>query len=218
MNIGLFGGTFNPIHRCHLQVADQVRQTMGLDRVLFIPAGSPPLKDHALAPAADRMIMTRLATEPYAWADVSSIEVDRPGPSYSVDTVTALRHEHPDDQLFFLVGADAFADILSWREPERLLTLCEFIVMSRPDHSFESLRLLPLFTYEEPARLRALDRGELSQERVTLSSGARIWLVHVPSCPVSATQVRAAVHKGAPLDALLPEGVRSYILRQRLYR
>jgi nicotinate-nucleotide adenylyltransferase len=217
MNIGLFGGTFNPIHACHLTVADQIRQVMGLDRILFIPAGTPPFKAASLAPAADRLEMTRLAVQPYPWADVSTIEIDRQGLSYSVETVAALRHQQPEDALFFLVGADAFADILGWRDYRRLLTLCEFVVIARPNRSFLSLRELPLLAGEEPARLQALDRGELTQERVALSTGGRIWLVHLPPCPVSSTQVRAAIQAGQPVEALLPEAVRSYILRQGLY-
>jgi nicotinate-nucleotide adenylyltransferase len=218
MNIGLFGGTFNPIHTCHLTVADQIRRVMGLDRIFFIPAGTPPFKAVSLAPAADRLAMTRLAVQPYPWADVSTIEIDRQGPSYSVETVAALRHQQPEDALFFLVGADAFADILGWRDYQRLLTLCEFVVIARPNRSFLSLRQLPLLAGEEPARLEALDRGELTQERISLSAGGRIWLVHLPPCPVSSTQVRAAIHAGQPVKALLPESVGSYILRQGLYR
>jgi nicotinate-nucleotide adenylyltransferase len=218
MNIGLFGGTFNPIHICHLTVADQVRQLIALDRIVFIPAGTPPFKAASLAPAADRLEMTRLAVQPYPWADVSTIEIDREGPSYSIETVAALRHEQPEDTLFFLIGADAFADILDWRDYRRLLTLCEFIVIGRPNRSFLSLRELPLLAQEEPARLQALDRGDVTQERVSLSAGGRIWLVHLPPCPVSSTEVRTAIHEGRPVKALLPEAVRSYILRQGLYR
>jgi nicotinate-nucleotide adenylyltransferase len=218
MNIGLFGGTFNPIHTCHLTVADQVRRLMALDRILFIPAGTPPFKAAALAPASDRLEMTRLAVQPYPWAEVSAIEIERQGPSYSVETVAALRHERPDDALFFLVGADAFADILGWRDYQRLLTLCEFVVIARPNRTFLSLRELPLLAQEEPARLQALDRGELTQERVSLSAGGRVWLVHLPPCPVSSTQVRAAMQAGQPVEALLPESVGSYILRKGLYR
>jgi nicotinate-nucleotide adenylyltransferase len=218
MNIGLFGGTFNPIHTCHLTVADQVRKLVGLDRIIFIPAGTPPFKAASLAPAADRLTMTRLAVEPYPWAEVSTIEIDRQGPSYSVETVAALRHEQPEDLFFFLIGADAFADILDWRDHQRLLTLCEFIVINRPNRSFLSLRELPMLAREEPTRLQALDRGELTQERVSLTDGGRIRLVHLPPCPVSSTEVRTAIDEGRPVEALLPEAVGSYILRQGLYR
>jgi nicotinate-nucleotide adenylyltransferase len=218
MNIGLFGGTFNPIHTCHLTVADQVRQLMGLERMIFIPAGTPPFKASALAPAADRLEMVRLAVQSLPWAEVSAIEIEREGTSYSVDTVAALRHEHAEDALFFLVGADAFADILSWRDYRRLITLCELIVISRPNRSFVSLRQLPLLAHEEAGRLQALDRGELTQERVSLSAGGRIWLVHLPPCPTSSTAVREAIKAGQSVEALLPAPVASYILRQGLYR
>ncbi|HTP41831.1 MAG TPA: nicotinate-nucleotide adenylyltransferase [Nitrospiria bacterium] len=218
MNIGLLGGTFNPIHACHLTVADQVRQLMNLDRILFIPAGVPPFKAAALAPAADRLEMVKLAVEPHPWAEVSSIEIGRQGPSYTIDTVLALRREQPEDAYYFLIGADAFADIVGWRDYRRLLTMCEFVVINRPNRTFLSLRELPLLSHEEPGRLQALDRGDLTQERVSLTAGGRIWLVHLPPCPVSSTQVRAAIHEGRPVEALLPESVRSYILRQGLYR
>jgi len=218
MNIGLFGGTFNPVHTCHLTVADQVRQLMSLDRILFIPAGVPPFKAASLAPAADRLEMVKLAVEPYPWAEVSTIEIDRQGTSYSIDTVTALRRERPENAFYFLIGADAFADIVSWRDYRRLLTLCEFVVINRPNRSFLSLRELPLLSHEEPSRLQALDRGEVTQERVGLTAGGRIWLVYLPPCPVSSTQVRSAIQEGRPAETLLPESVRSYILRQGLYR
>jgi nicotinate-nucleotide adenylyltransferase len=218
MNIGLFGGTFNPIHTCHLTVADQVRQLMALDRIVFIPAGTPPFKAASLAPAADRLEMTRLAVQSHPWAEVSTIEIEREGPSYSIETVSALRREQPEDALFFLIGADAFADILAWRDYRRLLTLCEFIVIGRPNRSFLSLRVLPWLSQAEPARLQALDRGELTQERIAPTAGGRIWLVHLPPCPVSSTQVRTAVHEGRSLESLLPEPVHSYILQRGLYR
>ncbi|MEW6325132.1 MAG: nicotinate-nucleotide adenylyltransferase [Nitrospirota bacterium] len=219
MNLGLFGGTFNPIHRCHLTIADQVRQRMALDRVVFIPAGIPPLKPQAaLAPASDRLEMTRLAVQPYAWAEVSTIEIDRPGPSYSVETVEQLGRQRPGEPLYFLVGTDAFAHIMDWREPERLLRLCDLVVIPRVGHPFASLRSLPMLASIASERLQALDEGTPHLEEIQSAAGRRLWLLGLPPCPISATQVRAAVEAGAPLDALLPEAVRSYILRRRLYQ
>jgi nicotinate-nucleotide adenylyltransferase len=220
MKLGLFGGTFNPIHRCHLTIAEQVRQRMALDRVLFIPANVPPLKSKAeLAPAADRLEMVRLAVQPSAWAEVSTVEMDRSGPSYSVDTVQLLRRQRPDDVLYFLVGTDAFKDIMDWREPERLMRLCELIVIPRVGHPFAALRtVLKLLAAVEPGRLTALDGSTERCEEVPLAGGGRLWLLALSPCPLSATEVRAAVNGGEPLDALLPESVRSYILRRRLYR
>lgn len=219
MKLGLFGGTFNPIHQCHLTIADQVRQRMALDRILFIPANIPPLKHTAaLAPAADRLEMARLAIQPYPWAEVSAIETDRPGPSYSVETVEQLHRQRSDDTLYFLVGTDAFAQIMDWREPQRLMRLCEPVVIPRVGHPFMSLRTLPMLAGEDPVRLQLLDRGTVRRTEVPLPSGRRLWLLGLPPCPVSATEVRAAVKAGEPLDALLPEAVRSYILRRGLYQ
>jgi nicotinate-nucleotide adenylyltransferase len=220
MKLGLFGGTFNPIHRCHLTIAEQVRQRMALDRMLFIPANIPPLKSKAeLAPAADRLEMVRLAVQPSAWAEVSTVEMDRSGPSYSVETVELLRRQRPDDALYFLVGTDAFKDIMAWREPERLMRLCELVVIPRVGHPFAALRtVLERLAPVEPDRLAALDRDTERCEEVPLAGGGRLWLLALSPCPLSATEVRAAVNGGEPLDALLPESVRSYILQRRLYR
>jgi nicotinate-nucleotide adenylyltransferase len=220
MKLGLFGGTFNPIHRCHLTIAGQVRQRMALDRLLFIPANIPPLKSKAaLAPAADRLEMVRLAMQPYAWAEVSTVEIDRSGPSYSVETVQLLRRQRPDDRLYFLVGTDAFKDIMDWREPERLMRLCELVVIPRVDHPFAALqKVLEPLAAVDPGRLTALDRETERCEEVLLAGGGRLWLLALSPCPLSATQVRTAVAAGQPLEALLPESVRSYILRHGLYR
>ena len=114
--VGVFGGSFNPIHHGHLLLADEVRELLGLDRVLFVPAGAPPHKSAAgLAPAADRHAMVRLAVADHPGLAVSDVELRRPGPSYTVDTLEALATE--GDQLFLLVGSETFLDLLSWREP-----------------------------------------------------------------------------------------------------
>ena len=219
MKIGLFGGTFNPIHSCHLTIADQVRQGLGLDRVIFIPAGTPPLKEEqSLAPAADRLEMVRLATARYSWAEEVTTEVDRPGRSYSVETLIQLRRQFPDDRLFFLLGADAFADIMDWREPEQLLALCELVVIARPSHPFVSLRSVPFLANVEASRLEGLDRKVATQEAIDLPGGRRLCLLALPPCPASSTAIRAALAAGTLLDDLLPEDVRSYILRRRLYQ
>jgi len=220
MKLGLFGGTFNPIHRCHLTIAGQVRQRMALDQILFIPANIPPLKSKTdLAPATDRLEMVRLAVQPLAWAEVSTVEIDRPGPSYSVETVERLRQQRPDDPLYFVVGTDAFKDIMDWREPERLMRLCELVVIPRVGHPFAALRtVLDQLAAVAPDRLAALDRGTERCEEVPLAGNGRLWLLALSPCPISATQVRAAVNAGELLEALLPESVRSYILRRRLYR
>ena len=134
MRLGLLGGTFNPIHRCHLTIAGQARDAMQLDRILSIPAGDPPHKQHqALAPAVHREAMVRLAIEGQSSFAVSDIELRRAGKSYSIDTVRELQQIYgPGALLFFIIGLDVLVDLPSWKEPALLLRSCHFIVLSRP--------------------------------------------------------------------------------------
>ena len=218
MKLGLFGGTFNPIHSGHLTIADQVRQLLALDRIVFIPAALQPLKTTPLAPAADRLEMIRLAIAPHPWAEVSTVELDRPAPSYSVDTVEIFKKERPNDPLFFLLGSDAFGDFANWRHPEQLLSLADIIVIARPGRSFMSLRSLPYLKGADDATLTALDRGAVTQTALTLPGGPQLWLVHLEPCSISSTHIRAALRAGEPVEDLLPAAVCSYILRHRLFQ
>ena len=220
MRIGLLGGTFNPIHNCHLQIALEIQERFPLDQVLFIPSGIPPHKVEADIPSgAHRLEMTRLAVVPYPRFKVSDIEVGRSGPSYSVDTLRALLPKL-EGEAFFILGVDAFLEIETWKEPEHLLTLCHFIVVSRPEHPFSSLRQIPLIDPDDTTLLKKIDAGEIDRLTLIPSSipGAKsLTFFKVHPCLMSATNVRKRLREGTSLKNFLPEAVRSYIMKNNLY-
>lgn len=218
MRLGVLGGTFNPIHNGHLAIARQTREALGLDRILFIPTNDPPHKPHqGLAPAKDRYEMVRLAIDSDPLFVISNIELRRSGTSYSIDTVRQLRHEYgPESELFFLIGLDAFLDFPTWHEPETLLTLCSFVVISRPGLSFQALSTLPLLPPLSQQALLDLDRGVSSRLTVPMGTHSLICL-RLPPSDVSASGIRSKFKQGLPTANLLPPQVESYILQHHIY-
>jgi len=216
--LGLLGGTFNPIHNGHLAIARQTREALSLDRILFIPTNDPPHKPlQSLAPAKDRYEMVRLAIRSDPQLVISDLELRRSGTSYSIDTVRQLQQEYgPQTQLFFLIGLDAFLDFPTWHEPATLLTLCSFIVISRPGLSFQALGTLPLLPTLPQQSLLDLDRGNSSKLSVSMGSHALICL-RLPPCDISASEIRSKFKQGLPTANLLPPPVESYILQHHIY-
>lgn len=218
MRLGLYGGAFNPIHRGHLLVAETARNRLGIETVLFIPTGDPPHKPSSdFIPAAHRLEMVRLAIAPYPYFQVSDIETRRPAKSYTIDTVRELRAIHPADTRFiFIIGLDAFKQIPSWREPECLLDLCEFAVVSRPGFLFKSLKNLSILGIEDAAPLERLDAGQGAVQEVRLANGQSLWGLPIPPCNVSAQDIRTRLKHRQPLENILPAGVESYILKHHI--
>lgn len=219
LRLGLLGGSFNPVHNGHLAIARQTRESLGLDQILFIPTSHPPHKPNSsLAPAQDRYEMVRLAIASDPSLALSDVELRRPGKSYSIDTIRLLQQEYgPQTQLFFLIGLDAFLDFPSWRDPQTLLTLCQFVVLSRPGLSFRSLSsvaLLPPIPYPS---LADLDAGRISRIEALIGT-QRLICLKLPPCAVSASDVRARIRQGLPAANLLPPLVESYILQHHLYQ
>ena len=219
MKLGLYGGAFNPIHRCHLAVAETARGRLGLETVLFIPTGDPPHKPPSdVMPAAHRLAMVRLAVAPCPYFQVSDSETTRLAKSYTIDTVRELRKIYPADSRFvFIIGLDAFKELPSWREPDRLLELCEFAVVSRPGYTFKSLENLPILGIKEAASLERLDAGQVEVQEVRLKSGQSLWGLPIPPCNVSAQDIRKRLKHRQTLENLLPAGVESYILSHNLF-
>ncbi len=221
MHIGLFGGTFNPIHHCHLAIAAQVKDRLHLDRIVFIPTGDPPHKPSgSLAPTRHRVAMVQRAI---AAADaafiVSEVEVRRPATSYSIETVRALQEEFgPEAELFFLVGLDAFLEFPAWKEAPTLLRLCHFVVVPRPYHEFQALSSIPLLPPLDPTALLKLDEFRQDRLDVPLPGGTSLTLLRLPPCEASASEIRDRLRKGLPLLNLLPASVESYIIQHRLYQ
>ena len=215
MKLGLFGGAFNPIHRCHLQVAEAVRSRLALDTVLFIPTGDPPHKPPTdVFPASHRLEMVRLAIAPYPYFQLSDIETRRPAKSYSIDTVREIKDSAPPETLLvFILGLDAFLDLPGWKDPDRLLAACDFAVVSRPGHRFTSLDKLPFLVIEDPAPLERLDRSEGEMAALRLTSGRTLWAIAIPPCPISAKDIRNRLKHKQSLENLLPPPVESYIFK-----
>ena len=218
MRLGLLGGTFNPIHNGHLAIARQTREALTLDRIVFIPTNDPPHKTHqSLAPAKDRYEMVRLAIESDSAFAISDVELRRSGKSYSIDTVKLLQREYGlQTQLYFLIGLDAFLDFPSWREPGVLLTLCSFVVISRPGLSFQALLTLPLLPFLSQQSLVDLDTGRSSELTVPMGAQSLICL-RLPPSDVSASAIRSKIKQGLPTANLLPPTVESYILQHHIY-
>lgn len=194
--LGIIGGTFDPIHCAHLIVAEEARTRFALDKVLFVPAGQPPHKPgHPVSEAVHRYAMVVLATACNPAFDVSRIEMEREGPSYSVDTIRALRKAHgTDTEVRFIIGADEALDLPNWHEAESLPELARFVVAPRPGSDLAELKTrLPSRFYD------SLD------------------FLPVPPLDVSATDLRARVASGESIKYLVPETVEAYIRKQRLY-
>jgi len=217
-SVGLLGGTFNPIHNGHVAIARQAREVLALDRVVLIPTGDPPHKPHEnLAAAKDRFEMVRLAIASDRSLSISDVEVRRSGKSYTIDTIRLLQQEYgPDARLFFLIGLDAFLEFPTWRDPATLLTLCSFVVLSRPGLSFQALSGLPLIPSIPHASLVELDAGRSVRLDVPVGAQSLICL-RLPPNSVSASDIRARIAQGAPTAKLLPPVVESYILQHHIY-
>ena len=220
MRIGLFGGTFNPIHNCHLTIATQVRERLPLDRILFIPTGDPPHKPQdGLAPASHRLEMVRLAIASDATFSVSDVEVRKPTKSYSIETVRALHEQYGlDVELSFIIGLDAFLEFPSWRQAPELLRACRFVVVPRTGFSFARLADLPPLPPMPRPALEALDRRTQDRFDVPVPGGTGLTFLKLPPCDTSASDIRRRLRSHERVSSLLPAPVESYIMRHRLYQ
>lgn len=213
---GIFGGTFNPIHYGHLRAAEEIRTMFGLERIFFIPSGNPPLKRKDLAEARHRHKMVRMAVRGNPYFEVLDIECKRPGKSYTVNTLELLLMEYTDADFYFMAGIDAFLDIPNWREPEKVLSLTNFIVLSRPGNNFEDLLGSPYLDIKKTG-LAGLDKSGRESCRTTLQNSKKVFLVKVTPIGISSTDIRKSVKKGSSIKYLLPENVESYIISNGLY-
>ena len=187
--IGVMGGTFDPIHHGHLVAASEVAQSYGLDEVVFVPTGEPTYKS-VVTPAEHRYLMTVIATASNPRFTVSRVDIDRGKPTFTIDTLRDIRRERPEAELFFITGADAIAQILSWRDVEELWELAHFVAVSRPGHD--------------------LSVSGLPEQDVSL--------LEVPALAISSTDCRDRVRRGFPVWYLVPDGVVQYISKHHLYR
>ncbi len=196
--LGIMGGTFDPIHYGHLVAAEMARSEFGLGKVLFIPAGKPPHKDRSdITDAELRLEMIKLAIQGNPAFAVSTLELERKGKSYTVDTLRDLHRTWPDHKLYFITGSDALCEIFSWYKAEEILMLTNFIGAARP--GFDATNFLLQLQQEHP------------------EFHGRIHYLEVPALAISSTDIRERVKTGLPIRYLLPEPVRQYILQNKLY-
>lgn len=194
MRIGLFGGTFDPVHLGHLILAEACREACSLDQVLFIVAGEPPHKGHPRTSAKHRHEMVELAIAGNAGFEVSDIEMTRPGPHYSFETLQLIQQQRPDDELFFLVGADSLADLPGWRYPERICQMASLIVVNRPG--------------TEPATISGFQAPE----------GAKpVYHVTMPDVGIASRMIRAKLAEARSVRYLVPRAVEMYLTHHHLY-
>ena len=203
----MFGGSFNPVHFGHLLVADELSETLTLDRVIFVPAAQPPHKLAAeLAPADHRFRMTALAVSGNPRFEVSDVELARGGPSYTVDTLTALE---PLGALYLLIGSETFLDLLSWKEPRQVARLARLVVVPRQSTGFDP---------QAPAAQKVLRELGLPQFVRPGEGEEGPLLVHAASLPISGSDLRRRAREGRSLAYRMPEAVAAYIREHRLYR
>lgn len=214
MKIGLFGGTFDPIHWGHLRNAEEVREAFSLDRLLFIPAGKPPHKKRgASASAQDRAEMVRLAIGKNPGFVLSTVELSRAGKSYSIDTVRDFaKSRGTKDSLYFILGLDAFLDIGSWKGFEEIFRLCHFIVTSRPG-SGNSLSLSRM-----PVAVRRLFCYDPKRNFYRHESGTKLSFFKLTDIVISASDIRDRLREGRSIRYLVPLEVETYIKKRGLYR
>ncbi|KRB37707.1 nicotinate-nucleotide adenylyltransferase [Microbacterium sp. Root180] len=187
--VGVMGGTFDPIHHGHLVAASEVAQWFDLDEVVFVPTGEPWQKD-GVSLSEHRYLMTVIATASNPRFTVSRVDIDRSGPTYTIDTLRDLKAERPDAELYFITGADAIAQILSWRDHDELWDLAHFVAVSRPGHVLST---------------DGLPSDDVSQ-------------LEIPALAISSTDCRDRVGQGHPVWYLVPDGVVQYIAKHHLYR
>ncbi|MBB0991714.1 nicotinic acid mononucleotide adenylyltransferase [Dietzia alimentaria] len=192
--IGVMGGTFDPIHHGHLVAASEVAHRFGLDDVVFVPTGEPWQKrGREVSPAEDRYLMTVIATASNPRFSVSRVDIDRDGPTYTLDTLKDLLRQHPDTDLYFITGADALEKILTWRGWEEMFDFATFVGVSRPGF-------------------------ELSDTHLTEIRDGRVYLLEIPALAISSTECRRRAAEDAPVWYLVPDGVVQYIAKRNLYR
>ncbi len=190
VRLGVMGGTFDPIHHGHLVAASEVAHLFALDEVVFVPTGQPWQKvDRTVTPAETRYLMTVIATADDPRFTVSRVDIDRDGPTYTVDTLRDLHSQRPDAELFFITGADALGSILTWRDPDEVLDLAHLVAVTRPGHDADAQHL---------------------------PDGA-VTVVEVPALAISSTDCRKRVCEGAPISYLVPAGVDRFIAKMGLY-
>ena len=213
--LGLLGGTFNPIHLGHVQAARIVKDRCRLDRVLFIPSFIPPHKeDQDVASAEHRFNMVRLAVAGEPDFEASAIEIEARGTSYSIHTLDRIKDRYPEAEVFFILGIDAFVEIATWKDHEKVLDRCSFIVISRPGHRLDEARKVLGGRLED--RISYLNEDEKPGDS-PLSAGPAILLLQIDALDIASSDIRRRLHRGSSIAGLAADPVREYIKENGLY-
>jgi nicotinate-nucleotide adenylyltransferase len=211
--VGIFGGTFDPVHIGHLRCVEEAREILGLDRILLVPAADPPHKrGRSISPATHRLAMLRSAVRAHPAFRVSTIEIDRAGASFTIDTLRQIRADHPTWNLTLLMGTDAFAEIATWKEYLALFDIADFGVFSRPSGRVRSPRMAL------PVAVRSRFRYASDRNALINQTGKRVSFLSVSALDISATDIRSRVRHGRSIRFLVPDSVERYIEREHLYR
>jgi|SRR5208283_2023016 len=229
MRFGIFGGTFNPIHFGHLRAAEEVLSNVPLDKIIFLPSGTPALKVAGLIDASHRYAMTKLAIDSNTRFLASDIEVSQPEKSYTVETLKRFRELYPAEDLFFILGMDAFLDIPNWWQPDKLIETMDFIVVTRPGYSLIDIAKSPYFNLQAhdffnvssgamPAYGLRESAPRDGRTCFDLKGGKRAFVVNLTSLDISSTEIRKLLKEGRSIKYLLPEVVEKYIAMRNLYR
>lgn len=213
--IGILGGTFNPIHTGHLKVAEEVQKRFRLNKILFIPSYIPPHKESTdIVSPPHRLRMVKLAISPYSQFASSSVEIEAKGRSYSIDTLKKMKENFPKAIIFFILGIDAFLEIDTWREYEKVLEQCYFIIVSRPGYRIEEASdTLPDEYMEGIVKIR--DAEEIKED---LLLSYKIFLFPMESLDISSTEIRKKIREDRSIEGLVPKTVKEYIQKNKLYR
>ena len=196
--IGLMGGTFDPIHYGHLVAAEEARYQFAMEKVIFVPASRPPHKSNRhISTPEQRLAMTKIAVNSNPYFTTSDIEIKRAGLSYTVDTVRAMKQANPDGEIYFITGADAILDIVTWKNAEGLLGECIFVAATRPGFYLEAI--------------------EDKLDRLSKAALMKIKTIEVPALAISSTDIRQRVCEGRPIKYLLPDEVEKFIHQNNLY-
>lgn len=212
MRLGIFGGTFNPIHIGHLRTAEEVRYKAGLDKIIFMPSGIPPLKSEELVDASHRYRMVRIATSSNPHFLVSDLEVREREISYTINTIEKMKGLYPDDELFFILGVDAFLDMPNWYRPHLLIEMVDFILVTRPGYDLSEI-------IERSPFIRRVDLKNPNEgiTNLTLQSNRKVLVFKVTDINISSTEIRRLLREKKSIKYLLPEPVEEYIYRYNLY-
>lgn len=213
--IGIFGGTFNPIHKGHVKAVSEVQKIFSLDRVLFIPSYIPPHKGIPdIAPPFSRLQMVKLTVAPYPQFIPSPVEIEAKGRSYSVLTLAKLKRRYPDALMFFILGVDAFLEIETWRNYKKVLEQCHFIVISRPGYDLQDAEKILGGEYTERI-IQVLNSPKM--DKMMLQS-YKIFLLSIPALDVASKDIRRKIKMGESIAGLVVESVEEYIRINKLYQ